>query len=89
MLVLGGGGSHELLINMFRLFHVLKRGSELVPDGVNETYVLCGLEVDDGQLSSLALGDEGQVSTGFNLHGCAQRQCQICLSVKAKLSHIM
>lgn len=43
MLVLGGGGPYKLLINMFRLLYVLNRGSEPVPDGVNETYVLSGL----------------------------------------------
>lgn len=38
------------------------------------TYMLGGLQVDDGQLPSFALGDEGQVSAGFDLHGCAERQ---------------
>lgn len=73
---------------MLRLFQVLlgvRRGSELMPDGVNETYMLSGLQVDNGQLPSLPLRDEGQVSAGFDLHGCAERQRQICLSVKAKL----
>lgn len=57
---------------------VLERGSGLVPD--EGTYVFSGLQVNDGQLPSLALCDEGQVSAGFDLHGCAERQCQVCPS---------
>lgn len=66
---------------------MLKSGPELVPDGgaMNETYVLSGLQVDDGQLPSLALSDEGQISTGFDLHGCPKSQGEVCSSVEAKL----
>lgn len=70
---------------------MLKRDSERVPVGgvMNETYVLSGLEVDDGQLPSLALCDEGQISTGFDLHGCPKRQREIGSSVEAKGSPSM
>lgn len=66
---------------------MLKRGSELVPDGgvINETYMLSGLQVDNGQLPSLALCDEGQISTGFDLHGCPERQREVCSSVEPKV----
>lgn len=69
------------------MFQVLKRGLELVPDGsvMNETYVLSGLQIDDGQLPSLALCDEGEISTGFDLHGCPEGQRKVCASVEAKV----
>lgn len=58
-----------------------------MPDGdvMNETYVLSGLQVDDGQLPSLALCDEGQISTGFDLQGCPESQREVCSSVEAKV----
>lgn len=69
------------------MFQVLKRVSELVPDGgvMKETYVLRGLQVDDGQLPSLALCDEWQISAGFDLHGCPEGQREVCSSVEAKV----
>lgn len=44
--------------------------------------MLSGLQVDDGQLPSLALCDEGQISAGFDLHGCPERQREVCSSVE-------
>lgn len=49
---------------------------------MKETYVLSGLQVDDGQLPSLALRDEGQISAGFDLHGRPERQREVCSSVE-------
>lgn len=43
-----------------------------------ETHVFRGLQVDDGHFPSLALGEERKVSAGFDLHGGAERQCQVC-----------
>lgn len=45
-----------------------------------KTHVFGGLQVDDGHFPSLALGEEWKVSAGFDLHGGAERQCQVCSS---------
>lgn len=94
MLVLGEGaekprteGQRTMRAAHLVMFQVLNRGSKLIPDGgvMNETYVLSGLQIDDGQLPSLALCDEGEISTGFDLHGCPERQRKVCSSVGAKV----
>lgn len=47
---------------------------------MNETHVFRGLQVDNGQFPSFALGEKWKVSAGFDLQGGAQRQCQVCSS---------
>lgn len=42
--------------------------------------MLRGLQVDNNYFPAFALGDEWKVSAGFDLHGGAQRQCQVGLS---------
>lgn len=39
-----------------------------------------GLQVDNDQFATFTLGEERKVSTGFDLQGGAQRQCQVCSS---------
>lgn len=43
----------------------------------DETDVFRGLQVDDGQFPSLALGEEWKVSARFDLQGGAERQRQV------------
>lgn len=42
--------------------------------------MLGGLQVDNNQFPSSALGEERKVSAGFDLHGRAKCQCQVCSS---------
>lgn len=58
---------------------------------MKETYVLRGLQVDNGQLASLALCDEGQISAGFDLHGRPKRQREVCSSGegKSEIRHVL
>lgn len=52
--------------------------------------MFCGLQVDDGHLASLALGDERQVAAGLDLQGGAERQRQVCSPERRrKASQIM
>ena len=41
-------------------------------------HVFSSLQVNDDHLAPLAFGEEGEVSTGFDLQGGAQSQSQIC-----------
>lgn len=47
---------------------------------VDETHMLGRLQIDNDHLPSFALSEEWKISTGFDLHGRAERQCQVCSS---------
>lgn len=54
---------------------------------VKHTHVFGGLQVNDGQFPSLALGEQRQVSAGFDLQGRAECQRQIRSSAETERVH--
>lgn len=86
MLVLGREGRCRKTVNGGSAERVSSPHVNVVSGvAMKETYVLGGLQVDDGQLPSLALCDEGQISAGFDLHGCPKRQREVCSPVEGKV----
>lgn len=51
--------------------------SVVAMQGGKETHVFGGLQVNDGQFPSFALGEQWQVSAGFDLQGRAEGQRQV------------